>query len=130
MAGHSLGIFATQARSKWGRTLIAQGKNDFGHKDVRWPCRALLAMSEAGIVGQTLTTLEIADAIIPFIGTTKSKSSRAAIAVIGIEEGVIEATGTWRRPEGHIRKLREYKIKGHMEIQDDGHMIPVFGEHV
>ena len=122
-----VGIFETQARSQWGMQMIQEGRNQFGHRDVTWRRRALLAIPDAGIAGKTLTTMEMEDALIPYIGPTPDKASRACMVSIGIEHGIIEATGTWRRPDGCRRKLREYRINGHMDLLDDGSMIPVMG---
>lgn len=125
MAGQPVGIFETQLRSDWVQHMIEVTKNNFGHEGVTWRRRALLAIPEAGLAGKTLTTLEMEDALIPLIGPAKDRPSRAAMVIIGCKEGIMEATGTWRRPEGSRRTLREYHIKGHMEMKDNGKMVSI-----
>ena len=107
--------FETQRISAWGKSLIDQGKNGFGHKDVTWKRRALMALPAAGIEGQTLTSVEIEDALIPVIGPAHDRPSRAAMVIIGCEEGVFVEAGTMRRPEGRQRSMPEYHIVGHLD---------------
>ena len=116
-----IGIFETQRRSFWVQNMLEQVRNNFGHADVAWRRRALMAIPNAGIEGQTLTAHEMEDALIPLIGPAVDKASRAAMVVIGRKEGIMVETGTLRRPDGCIRSLREYHIIGHY----DEHQQPV-----
>lgn len=119
----AVGIFETQMRSDWVRQMLAQARNNFGHEDVAWRRRSLMALNAAGLEGQTLTTLEMEDALIPLIGPAVDGPSRAAMAVIGCKEGIMAEAGTLRRPEGHPRSYREYHILGHL----DENQQPVIG---
>lgn len=119
MAERCLGIFETQRRSEWVQNMLEQAKRNFGHADLSWRRRALLAIPEAGIAGKTLTTVEMEDALIPLIGPAVDVASRSAIAKIGCKQGIMVETGTLRRPDGYPNSYREYRIIGHMER--DGH---------
>ena len=122
MAGRGIGIFETQLRSEWVQNMLDQARNNFGQEDVTWRRRALLAIPAAGIEGKTLTTVEMEDALIPLIGPAHDRPSRAAMVIIGCKEGIMEETGTMRRPRGRGRALREYRITGHMERDANGRM--------
>lgn len=124
MAERCVGIFETQRRSAWVQNMLDQARNNFGHEDITWRRRALMAIPDAGIEGKTLTTVEMEDALIPLIGPAHDRPSRAAMVIIGCKEGIMVETGTMRKPEGRRRSLREYHIIGHLE-RDGNSLIPV-----
>lgn len=108
-----IGIFETQRNSDWVQTMLQQ--NNFGHRDVVWRRRALMAIPTAGIEGQTLTTLEIEECLTPLIGPAPTKPERSMMAAAGCSLGVLRKTGTMRRPEGTHNLCAEYEIVGHLD---------------
>lgn len=122
MAG--LSPFETQRRSEWVQQMLRSAGSTFGHEDIAWRHRALLAIPEAGIEGQTLTTVELEDALIPLIGPATNLQSRNAAIKRGCAHGIIVEAGK-KKPDGYHQHLRAYLIKGHMELVDGEH-VPVF----
>lgn len=113
------GIFATQLATPWVQDLIAIAKNDFGYKELPWRKRAWLAIPEAGIEGQTLTTIQIEDALIPLIGPVTYGPERAKMVKIGLADGIIERTGELHRTPEARRSFPTYRITGHHEMIGD-----------
>jgi hypothetical protein len=95
--------------------MLDQARNAFGHEDVTWRRRALMAIPAAGLEGQYLMTMEMEDALIPLIGPAHDRPSRAAMVKIGCQEGIMVETGNMRKPPGGRRTLREYHIIGHLD---------------
>ena len=116
------GIFATQHQSEWVQDMLR--RNVFGHQDVTWRRRALLAIPDAGIEGQTLTTMEMEDALIPLIGPAESSPARSEMASIGCKAGILIKMPERRKTPACTVPLAQYHIIGHMRMVDDQH-IPV-----
>jgi len=119
-----LGIFATQARSQWVQKMLVGVESTFGHNDLKWADRALLAIPDAGLVGQELTSTEIEHGVSPLVGMAKFKEYRSRMVVHALKEGIMEPTGVKRRPEGSRNVMPTYRITGYMVMKEDG-LVPV-----
>lgn len=118
-----IGIFATQEMNPAIQKLLIGACSTFGHKDITWRKRALLAFDEADVVGECLTSTEIERKVAPLVGMANNKESRSNMMRIGQSAGIIEPTGDMRKPEGSRSCMPVYKITGYMAIED-GNLIP------
>ena len=128
--GHilNLGIFETQRKSDWVQKMLIGAGSTFGHQDVTWRKRALLAFPEAGIEGMSLTSIEIERGVSHLIGMANNKESRSHMIRIGLKAGIIEPTDRpHRKVEGVRTRMPIFKITGHMEIHENS-LIPVLME--
>lgn len=114
-----LGIFETQRRHPAIQRMLALSGSTFGYKDVTWKKRALLAIPEAGIEGQELTSTQMEAAFAPLIGFANNKEARALMVILGREYGIMHGTGEKVRAEGSRCAMPTYKITGHLEMRDD-----------
>ena len=118
-----LSPFETQRRTEWVQRMLRSANSTFGHEDVAWRHRSLMAVAEAGLEGQTVTTSELEDALIPLIGPAPNHASRCAAVNKGCAYGIMAPAGK-KKPDGYHQYIRAYLIKGHMELVD-GQEVPV-----
>ena len=121
-----IGIFETQRKSEWVQTMLQ--RNNFGHREVSWRRRALLALGEAGVEGQCLTTMEMEDALIPLIGPATSIPTRSDMASIGCKAGILVKDPERRKTDRCVSAMNQYHIIGHMEVVGDKHVPVLMGE--
>jgi len=114
-----LGIFETQRRSEWVQNMLVGAASTFGHEDITWRKRSLLAFDEAGVVGECLTSTEIEHRVSHLVGMANNKESRSNMMRIAQQAGIMEPTGDMRRPEGSRNSMPVYRITGHMELHED-----------
>lgn len=125
MAG--LGIFDTQLNSNWVQGMLGIYHDNFGHNDLPWQRRALMALPEAELEGGRVTALEFEDYLMPIIGRPIHGGSRTYAMDIGIRLGIIKRTDSKRSIKGvcNNRFFHQYDIIGHLERDERGELYPV-----
>jgi len=112
-------IFLTQQRSDWFRNLKEQAENNIGHIKESWTTRAMIAFGPAEMEGKLFTVNEIELALAPFIGLSQNRHSLNNLVRRAARRGIIERTGKKRYVEGTRNPYPEYKVCGHIEIDND-----------
>ncbi len=112
-------IFLTLQNSDWFKNLQQQAENNIGHVKESWTTRAMIAFGPAGMEGKLFTVNEIELALAPFIGLSQNRHSLNNLVRRAARRGIIERTGKKRYVEGTRNPYPEYKVCGHIEIDND-----------
>ena len=125
-----MNIFLTQQRSDWFQNLMEQAQNNIGHIKESWTTRAMIAFGPADMEGKLFTVNEIELALAPFIGLSQNRHSLNNLVRRAARRGIIERTGKKRYVEGTRNPYPEYKVCGHIEIDNDTGVIRSFCDGV
>jgi len=79
----------------------------------------MIAFGPAGMEGKLFTVNEIEIALTPFIGLSQNRHSLNNLVRRAARRGIIERTGKKRYVEGTRNPYPEYKVCGHIEIDND-----------
>ncbi len=111
-------IFLTLQRSDWFKSLQEQALNNIGYIKESWTTRAMIAFGPAGMEGKLFTVNEIELALAPFIGLSQNRHSLNNLVRRAARRGIIKRTGKKRYVEGTRNPYPEYKICGHIKIDN------------
>ena len=110
-----LSPFETQRSSVWFNNMLTE--HEFGYHEYSWQQRALMALNVSGCEGRTMTTMEIHDAVAPYVGAQSSSLPRSYMIAMGLRNGIIQHSEEKRR-YGEDRLLTSYEVSGHLEPRD------------
>ncbi len=114
-------IFLTIQNSDWFKNMLEQSRNSVGYEKESWTTRAMIALKPAGMEGKLFTVNEMAEVLYPYVGPAETRHGPNGLVRRGCKRGIISRTGRKRYAEGTKNPYPEYKIHGHLEIDDCGY---------
>lgn len=118
----SLGPFATQRKSRWVSKMLTGIDSGFGHEDLSWANRAMLAIDGLDLAGQEVTANYLRDHLAPVVGFPPHKSHLGTLIRRGTETGLLRRTGRKVRIDGNVA-CSGYVIAGRAEVDRSNRLV-------
>lgn len=124
----ALGPFETQRRSRWVQRMLVGTSSDFGHENMPWFRRSMLAIAELNLEGKEVTSKYLQEQLADLVGYAPHKSHLSMLVKKSVDEGLLRPTGR-KICLGVHHRYPSYIVVGRAKVDRSTGKIVVEGTH-